>query len=116
MNPDSYEPREHVLPEGEEEFTLKGLDYLVIATIIETREPATDAETLLTKTVISYRFSDKPQVYPTIYNQGAIEYSENALEGDPLDGWLSKYGEHVAREMAERVTDKALAAYENRER
>lgn len=121
MNPDDYEPREHVLPEGEEEFIdlggpLGGLDYLVIATVIETREPATDVETLSTKTVVSYRFSDKPQVYPTTYREGVIEYSDNALEGDPLDEWLRLYGDQVAREMAERVTDRALTAYENRER
>jgi hypothetical protein len=112
MDPDSFEPREHVFSEAEEEFTLDGADYLVIATVVETREPATDGESGKLKTVYSYGFSDPPQVFVAVGG----DYMTDSLEGEALTGWLASYGDRVAREISERLVDRALTAYENRER
>jgi hypothetical protein len=112
MDPDSFEPREHVFSETEEEFTLDGADYLVIATVVETREPATDGETGKLKSVCSYGFSDPPQVFPAV----GQDYVDDPLSGDALTEWLASYGDRVAREIAERLVDRAITRYGYHER
>ncbi len=81
-------------PEREHEFTLDGVEYLVIATVVETMQPT------------KFAFSDPPQVFPALpASDPMVGYEIKPLSGEQLQEWISKYGEQVARKLAEIVND-----------